>query len=89
MNLNCYFGVRSLEAVIKGIRSMDTKAQIALFACAGVLGYGYLKYGRKKKAKKENNQLFAKNARHIIDTQKFHIIKIKRKGEKDYGREQG
>lgn len=52
MNFNCYFGVRSLEAVITGIRSMDTKAQIALFACAGVAGYAYFRYGRKKKSEK-------------------------------------
>lgn len=51
MNLNCYFGVRSLETIVNGIRSMDTKAQIALFACAGIAGYGYFRYvkGAKKK----------------------------------------
>ena len=51
MNLNCYFGVRSLEAVVTGIRSMDTKAQIALFACAGVAAYGYFKYVKSKDKK--------------------------------------
>lgn len=49
MNLNCYFGVQSLKAVVDGIKSMDTKAQIALFAGLGVAAYGYFKYGRKEK----------------------------------------
>lgn len=55
MNLNCYFGVRSLEAVVAGVRSMDTKAQIALFACAGIAVYGYFKYvkGEKKNGKRK------------------------------------
>lgn len=53
MNLNCYFGVRSLEAVVTGIKSMDTKAQIALFACAGIAAYGYFKYV-KGKGKKDS-----------------------------------
>lgn len=46
MNLNCYFGVQSLRAVVDGIKSMDSKAQIALFAGLGVAAYGYFKYGR-------------------------------------------
>lgn len=49
MNLNCYFGVRSLETIVEGIKNMDSKAQIALFAGAGLAAYGYFKYGRRKK----------------------------------------
>ena len=49
MKLNCYFGVQSLKAVVDGIKSMDSKAQIALFAGVGLAAYGYFKYGRKEK----------------------------------------
>ena len=49
MNINGYFGVRSLEAIV-GIKSLDSKAQVALFLGVGLAVYGYFKYG-----KKENN----------------------------------
>lgn len=49
MNINGYFGVRSLEAVVSGIKSMDSKAQIALFLGIGVAAYGYFKYGKGEK----------------------------------------
>lgn len=52
MNLNCYFGVKSLETIVLGIRSMDTKAQIALFAAAGLGVYGYFRYVKANKEKK-------------------------------------
>lgn len=48
MNLNCYFGVRSLETIVEGIKNMDSKAQIALFLGVGLLGYGYFKYNHKQ-----------------------------------------
>ena len=54
MNLNCYFGVRSLETIVKGIKNMDSKAQIALFLGVGLLGYGYFKYNYKQKEVKVN-----------------------------------
>lgn len=50
MNINGYFGVRSLEAIVGGIKSLDSKAQVALFLGVGLAVYGYFKYG-----KKENN----------------------------------
>lgn len=50
MSINGYFGVRSLEAVMDGLKSMDSKAQIALFLGAGIAVYGYFKYGRKEKS---------------------------------------
>lgn len=60
MNINGYFGVRSLEAVVGGITRLDTKAQIALFAAVGMVGYGYFKYikggkdnGKRKEARTE------------------------------------
>lgn len=49
MSINGYFGVRSLEAVMDGLKSMDSKAQIALFLGAGIAVYGYFKYGRKER----------------------------------------
>lgn len=49
MKINGYFGVRSLEAVIDGLRSMSSKAQIALFLGGGIAAYGYFKYGKKEK----------------------------------------
>ena len=52
MNLNCYFGVRSLETIVEGIKNMDSKAQIALFVGAGLAAYGYFKYVRPNKDKK-------------------------------------
>jgi hypothetical protein len=58
MNINGYFGVRSLEAVVGGIKSMDSKAQIALFLAIGIAGYGYFKYG-----KGGNNNVKRKEAR--------------------------
>jgi len=55
MNFNCYFGVRSLETIVTGVRNMDTKAQIALFAGLGVAAYGYFKYvkGGKNNGKRK------------------------------------
>jgi len=47
MNINGYFGVRSLEAVVGGIKSLDSKAQVALFLGVGLAVYGYFKYGKK------------------------------------------
>ena len=44
MNMTGYFGVRSLEAVVGGIKSLDSKAQMALFVGAGLAIYGYFKY---------------------------------------------
>ena len=52
MSINGYFGVRSLEAVMDGLKSMDSKAQIALFLGAGIAVYGYFKYGRKERTLK-------------------------------------
>lgn len=49
MNLTGYFGVRSLEAIVEGVKSLDSKAQIALFLGVGLLGYGYFKYNNKQK----------------------------------------
>ncbi len=48
MHINTYFGVRSLETVVNGIKSLDSKAQAALFIGVGLGVYGYFKYGRKK-----------------------------------------
>lgn len=50
MNVNTYFGVRSLEAVTKTISSMDPSAQCALFLGIGIAVYGYFKYGKGNKA---------------------------------------
>ena len=46
--VNSYFGVRSLETVVEGFKSMDSKAQIAMFLGLGIAAYGYFKYGCKK-----------------------------------------
>lgn len=56
MNVNTYFGVRSLETVTKTISSLDTSAQCALFLGIGIAVYGYFKYGKgnKQVAKKSN-----------------------------------
>ena len=50
MNVNTYFGVRSLETVTKTISSLDTSAQCALFLGIGIAVYGYFKYGKGNKA---------------------------------------
>lgn len=50
MKINGYFGVRSLEAIVDGLKSMDSKAQIALFLGAGIAVYGYFKYIKGGKA---------------------------------------
>lgn len=49
MSINGYFGVRSLEAIVDGLKSLDNKAQAALFISAGIAVYGYFKYGKKGK----------------------------------------
>ena len=49
MKINGYFGVRSLEAIVDGLKSLDSKAQAALFIGAGIAVYGYFKYGKKEK----------------------------------------
>lgn len=49
MNVNTYFGVRSLETVTKTISSLDTSAQCALFLGIGIAVYGYFKYGKGNK----------------------------------------
>lgn len=56
MSINGYFGVRSIEAVMDGLKHMDPKAEVALFIGLGIAAYGYFKYGKgnadgdKKKA---------------------------------------
>lgn len=56
MSINGYFGVRSIEAVMDGLKHMDPKAEVALFIGLGITAYGYFKYGKgnndggKKKA---------------------------------------
>lgn len=50
MKWNGYFGVRSLETVVNGIRALPKEAQIALFVGVGIAAYGYFKhkYGKEK-----------------------------------------
>jgi hypothetical protein len=49
MRVNGYFGVRTVEAIIDGLKHMDTKAEVALFIGLGIAAYGYFKYGKDGK----------------------------------------
>lgn len=49
MNVNTYFGVKSLETVTGCIKAMDSSAQCALFLGIGIAIYGYFKYGKGNK----------------------------------------
>lgn len=53
MKWNGYFGVRSLETVVNGVRALPKEAQVALFIGIGIAAYGYFKhkYGNKKESK--------------------------------------
>ena len=44
MKCNTYFGVRSLEMVINGVRALPKEAQVALFVGIGIAAYGYFKH---------------------------------------------
>lgn len=46
MSINGYFGVRSLETIVNGLKNMDTKAECCLFLAIGLGAYGYFKYGK-------------------------------------------
>lgn len=46
MSINGYFGVKSIEAVVDGLKHMDPKAEIALFLGLGLAAFGYFKYGK-------------------------------------------
>lgn len=56
MHFNTYFGVKSMEAVIDGLKNMDYRAEIALFIGAGLAAYGYFKYGRRNKNGNDNRR---------------------------------
>ena len=49
MRINGYFGVRTVEAIIDGLKNMDPKAETALFIGLGIAAYGYFKYGKEGK----------------------------------------
>lgn len=53
MKWNGYFGVKSLETVVNGVRVLPKEAQVALFIGIGIAAYGYFKhkYGNKKESK--------------------------------------
>ncbi len=46
MSINGYFGVRTVEAIVEGLKNMDTKAECCLFIGIGIAAYGYFKYGK-------------------------------------------
>lgn len=48
MRLNGYFGVRSLEVIAEGLKSLSPEAQGCLFIGLGIAAYGYFKYGRRE-----------------------------------------
>lgn len=56
MSINGYFGVRSVEAVVDGLKHMDPKAEIALFIGVGLAAYGYFKYGKGEKKNGNDNR---------------------------------
>lgn len=56
MSINGYFGVRSIEAVVEGLKNMDYRAEIALFIGVGLAAYGYFKYGKGGKVNGNDNR---------------------------------
>lgn len=56
MSINGYFGVRSVEAVVDGLKNMDTKAEVALFIGLGIAAYAYFKYGKGGKNNGNDNR---------------------------------
>ena len=52
MRVNGYFGVRTVEAIVDGLKGMDPRAEVALFLAVGIAAYGYFKYGKKDRKEK-------------------------------------